>query len=371
MNDLQQTLSQTFLGIPLANYAMAFGAILAGFVARWILNAVLQGMERVAERGASWANRIVFNSLLKPVSLGCVIGGIYIATLMLPLPEAPVNIRHFCDALAKAFTAFLVVWVLVRMLDGLMDYWAEAASKTETKLDDQLVPIVRSSGKTFLVVIGGVLFLQNIGYSVSSLLAGVGIGGAALAFASKDTLSNLFGSIVLFVDRPFQIGDWIQMGEVEGTVEEVGLRVTRVRTFANSLITLPNALFTTQAINNWSLMHKRRIKMSIGVTYDTPPDKIRQAVERIRSIIRENEKIHDDFFLVNFDNFGPHSLDIFIYCFTVTTNWEEFMNAKQEFILSIMDAFQDMGIEFAFPTQTLHIASMPGEPPAMHTERPE
>jgi MscS family membrane protein len=205
---------------------------------------------------------------------------------------------------------------------------------------------------------------------VGSLLAGLGIGGVAIALASKDTVANLFGSLVIFLDKPFQIGDWIEMGSIEGTVEEVGLRTTRVRTFANSLITIPNAKFTTEAVNNWSRMKKRRIKMTVGLTYDATPDKVEEAVLRIREIIAADEKIRNDFYLVNFDNLGPSSLDLFVYCFTETTNWAEFLQAKQEFLLKIMRAVEELGLEFAFPTQTLHVESLPEDPGVLTRQRP-
>jgi MscS family membrane protein len=135
---------------------------------------------------------------------------------------------------------------------------------------------------------------------------------------------------------------------------------------------VPNLLFTTKSTNNWSRMKKRRIKMSIGVTYSSSPDKIHRLVERIREIIDADEKIHSDFYLVNFDNFGPSSLDIFIYCFTVTTNWAEFLQAKQELMLKVMRAVEALGLSFAFPTQSIHVESLPKEAPrALEGERPQ
>jgi MscS family membrane protein len=290
--------------------------------------------------------------------------------LILPVPEEPVDIEAFLYKLLAGVTVALVVWVGVRLVDGIADWWEGKAAKTESRLDDQLVPIVRRSLKVFLFLIGMVLVLQNMGYSVGGLLAGLGIGGLAVAMASKDTVANLFGSVVIFFDKPFQIGDWIEMGAVEGTVEEVGLRTTRVRTFANSLITLPNAVFTNQAVNNWSRMKKRRIKMSVGVTYSTPPKKLDELVVNLRKIIEDDPNIKSDFYLVNFDNFGPSSLDIFIYCFTETTVWAEFLQAKQELMLKIMGAVSDMGLSFAFPTQSIHLESRPGEPAALAGQRP-
>jgi MscS family membrane protein len=371
MENVQELFYYEFLGIATWVYAAAFGAIFVGFLGKKIVSLILNRFAKLAEKTSFAFDDVLFKALTRPAEWAVMVGGLYVALLILPIPDEPVDIRRFVNAVISGATVALVVWFAVRLVDGLSDIWAEKAAQTETKLDDQLVPIVRRSAKVFFFVIGAVLVLQNMGYSVGSLLAGLGIGGVALAMASKDTVANLFGSLVIFLDKPFQIGDWIEMDEVEGTVEEVGLRTTRVRTFANSLVTVPNLLFTTKTINNWSQMKKRRIKMTVGVTYDTSPEKVDTLVKDIREIIAKDDKIRNDFYLVNFDNFGPSSLDIFIYCFTVTTNWAEFLQAKQEFMLEIMTAVETLGLSFAFPTQSLHVESLPeGAPKALANQRP-
>jgi MscS family membrane protein len=358
------------LGIPLWKYAASLGAIVAGFIAKIIAAAIFAKLERVAARSKLPFDDIVVHALSKPVEWALVLGGIFLGLLILPLPKQPVDIDRFVIAVATALSVALVIWVATRAVDGMSRWWEKRAAKTETKLDDQLVPIVRRSLKVFFYLIGLVLILQNLGYSVGSLLAGLGIGGLAVAMASKDTVANLFGSLVIFLDKPFQIGDWIELGSLEGTVEEVGLRTTRVRTFANSLITIPNAKFTTESVNNWSRMRKRRIKMSLGITYDATPTKVDELVLKVRELIENDPKIRSDFYLVNFDNFGPSSLDLFVYCFTETTNWSEFLQAKQEFMLAIMHAVEELGLEFAYPTQTLHVESLPEDPRALTRQRP-
>ncbi|HOO56020.1 MAG TPA: mechanosensitive ion channel family protein [bacterium] len=360
MDYIRELLANEISGIRIITLLYAFIAILGGFVLKSLMVSFINRVAQMAEKsGAGWL-MLILKSLPRPVGWACVLGGIYACTLVLPVPVEPVDVRKFLDAMIRSLSVALIIWLTFIILDSLMDMWSESAGRTETKIDDMMVPIVRSSAKTFLVLIGVVMFLQNLGYSVSSLLAGLGIGGMAVALASKDTIANLFGSIVLFVDRPFQIGDWIEMDGIEGTVEEIGLRTTKIRTFANSQIITPNHIFTTTAINNWSRMKKRRIKMTIGVTYQTDPQKLEAGVEKIRQIIREDEKIRDDFFLVNFDNFGPYSLDIFVYCFTVSTVWGEFLQARQDFMLKVMYAFKEMGIEFAYPTQSLYVNPVPG-----------
>lgn len=364
---LQKT---TLLGIPIWKYLACLGAIIVGFIGKKIAAAVLSRLTKAAGKSRLPFDDILLAAISKPVEWAIVVAGIFVGLLILPLPKEPVDIQKFVIAVIAAVSVGFVVWVATRAADGISDWWEKRAAKTASRLDDQLVPIVRRALKAFLYIIGAVLVLQNLGYSVGSLLAGLGIGGVALAMASKDTIANLFGSLVIFLDKPFQIGDWIEMGSLEGTVEEVGLRTTRVRTFANSLITIPNGKFTNETVNNWSRMKKRRIKMTVGITYSSSPDKVDEAVHAIREIIKNDPKILNDFYLVNFDNFGPSSLDLFIYCFTETTNWAEFLQAKQEFMLRIMLAVDKLGLEFAFPTQTLHMASLPEDAGVLTRQRP-
>lgn len=358
------------LGIPLWKYLACLGAIVAGLIGKKIAGGIFKRLIRAAAKSRLPFDDILLQALSKPVAWAVALAGVFVGLLIMPLPREPVDIYRFVVALITAVSVALVVWVATRAADGISDWWAERAAKTDSKLDDQLVPIVRRSLKVFFYLVGLVLVLQNLGYSVGSLLAGLGIGGLAVAMASKDTVANLFGSLVIFLDKPFQIGDWIEMGSIEGTVEEVGLRTVRVRTFANSLITVPNSKFTTEAVNNWSRMKKRRIKISVGLTYSSSPQQVEQAVGKIRQIIADDPKIRDDFYLVNFDNFGPSSLDLFIYCFTETTNWAEFLEAKQGFMLRIMRAVEELGLEFAFPTQTLHVESLPPDAGSLTRQRP-
>jgi MscS family membrane protein len=370
MERISEILTSELGGIPVWTYLAALGVIALGFVLKKIADAVFRRLVTLTGKTKLPFDEIFVAALSRPFGWALQAAGVYVALLILPVPEEPIDVRRFVDAVLVAYSAVLLIWFAVRFVDGISDWWNERAKLTESRLDDQLVPIVRRTLKVFCYVIGAVLVLQNLGYSVGSLLAGLGIGGLAIAMASKDTVANLFGSLVIFLDKPFQIGDWIELGEVEGTVEEVGLRTTRIRTFANSLITMPNASFTTQAVNNWSRMKKRRIKMTVGITYAASPAQVDELVQRIRQLIERDDKLLGDFFLVNFDNLGPSSLDIFIYCFTVTTDWAEFLQAKQEFMLRLMALVDELGLEFAYPTQTIQLEQPAGAPPSMAGQRP-
>lgn len=355
MDSLESFLGTSLFGVTVQQLLFAAVALIIGFVAGRFVERIVEGVaKRTPEDTVA---RAVVSAFVRPAGWMVRVGGIWVALKGMPLETvAATDIDTLVDHLTQGATVALATWLGVRVVSGVSDVLSERARQTEGTFDDQLVPIFRKAAIAFLIITGVVMIVQNLGYSVASLLAGFGLGGAALAFASKDTVANFFGSIVIFVDRPFQIGDWIEVGDVEGTVETVGIRVTRIRTFSNAQLTIPNATFTTQAINNWSRMKKRRIKMTVGLTYDTSPDKMREAVGAIRNIIKNDDRLHQDFFLVNFFDFGPSSLDIFCYFFTRTTNWAEHMQVRQEFMLRVMEAMQGLKLDFAFPTTTVHMA---------------
>jgi MscS family membrane protein len=343
-------------GVSTAQLVIAFLTIAAGFTGAWLAMVVLGRLRAESQDRPFRAS--LLQAAEDPARWALITLGTFAALETLPLPRAPLDLRHLVETMMLAASLAFAIWFGLGLVDAVADLWARRAALTETPFDDTLVPVARKSAKVFLVVAGSVMIVQNLGYSVGSLLAGFGIGGAALALASKDTIANVFGSVVIFLDRPFYVGDWIEIGEQEGTVEEVGLRVTRVRTFANSLITIPNAQLTTMSINNWSRMRKRRIMLTLGLTYDTTPAQLTRAVAAIRQVLRDDPRICQDFSLVNFTDLGAHSLDIFVYAFTTTTNWAEHLQIREDVLLAFMTAIADLGLQFAFPTQTLHVAAL-------------
>ena len=265
--------------------------------------------------------------------------------------------------------AYSAIWLFYRMVDVMAVYLAQLTERTDTKLDDQLIPIIRKTLKTFVVLIGIIFTLQNLDVDVTSFIAGLGIGGLAFALAAKDTLSNLFGSIMILIDRPFQIGDWVVIGKQEGTVEEVGLRSTRIRTFYKSQITIPNATLATTNIDNMGRRDYRRIKTYISVQYDTPPDKIEAFLEGIRQVIFANEYTWKDYFHVYLNQFNASSLDILFYAFVETDDWGIELRERGRIFLEIIRLAEKLEVEFAFPTQTVHVDSFPGqERPATEEE---
>ena len=260
--------------------------------------------------------------------------------------------------IVTGFAATLAgVLVGFRLVDAAADYWQAVAEETDSKLDDQLVPLARTAGKIFVGAIGAVFILQNLDVNITSLIAGLGLGGLAVALAAQDTLKNLLGGATILADKPFQVGDWVILDDIEGTVEQVGFRSTRIRTFADSLITMPNARMTDTAVNNMGQRTWRRYYTTVGIAYHTDPDRIQAFVEGVRAIVRSNPNMRHDYYIVELHSFGSSSLNIMVYTFIGASNWNEELRTRHVFNLDMIRLANELQVEFAFPTQTLHLAS--------------
>lgn len=249
-----------------------------------------------------------------------------------------------------------LVWAAFKITDLIGDWLTMQASKTETKFDDLLVPMVKRTAKLFIGAIGLIYIASAFSIEIMPLLTGLGIGGLAVAFAAKDTIENFFGSIAVILDRPFEIGDWIYVNDVEGTVEDLGFRSTRIRTFYNSLVTVPNATLVRAKVDNYGRRKYRRFTTKLNVTYDTHPDKIEAFCSGIREIVKLHPYTRKDYYHVWLNAFGPHSLDILVYIFFECPDWSIELREKHRFMLDVVRLADRLGVEFAFPTQKIHIS---------------
>lgn len=271
----------------------------------------------------------------------------------------------------KILVSLSGIWSAFRIVDIFDVLWTSKALKTHNKFDDLLVPMVSKSLKVFVVVIGIVFAADNLNIDVTSLLAGLGLGGLAFALAAKDLLGNFFGSVTVLLDRPFSIGDWVVIGDIEGTVEQVGFRSTRIRTFYNSLVTMPNSILTTTKIDNMGARRYRRMKQLLSVTYDTSPEKIEAFCEGIRKIIQLHPYMRKDYYQVYFNEYGAASLNILVYVFWATPDWSTELRERHRFLLDILRLAKQLEVEFAFPTQTLYLKRGDVESPGAEPFRPE
>jgi MscS family membrane protein len=256
---------------------------------------------------------------------------------------------------AKLMTYFGIIWGGWRLIDVIGIVLREKASKTETKFDDLLVPLVTRSLKVTISIIGFISIAEILNLPLSSILAGFGIGGIAIAMAARETIANIFGSLTVLVDRPFNIGDWVQIGDVEGTVEDLGFRSTKVRTFYNSLISVPNSVLLTASIDNLGAREYRRISIKLGILYNTPADKVEAFCNGLRELIRNHPDTRKDYFHVYFNDFSESSLNIMVYFFLKVPDWGVELSDRHDLFISFLKLAEAQGISFAFPTRTIHI----------------
>jgi MscS family membrane protein len=276
------------------------------------------------------------------------LGGI--ATLDLP------DLAHLYLLVASRFIlAVAGVWSAYRLTNILGEFLTQWAEQTESTLDDLLVPLVVKSLKLFVTALGIIFLADQLAIKLAPLLTGLGLGGLAFALAAKDFVSNMFGSVMVIADRTFQVGDWVVIGDIEGTIEQVGFRSTRIRTFYNSLVTLPNSNLITNSVDNLGRRRYRRWRTMLSITYDTPPGKVEAFCEGIRELVRRHPYTRKDYFQVYLSAFAPASLDILLYIFFSTPDWSTELRERQRLMLDIMRLAQRLGVEIAFPTQTLHV----------------
>lgn len=327
-----------------------------GFAARRLLLYLFRNVlaSRARKTRVSWDDELV-RFIPPPLSAIVLIGLWFGAAVLLQLPAEPVDIQRYVFQGLTVALAIALVWLLFRIVDVMAGALARVSARTASKLDDQLIPLFRKTTKLIVALVAGVMIIQNLGYSVTSLIASLGVGGLALALAAKDTVANMFGSVVVFTDRPFQVGDWVQFSDIEGTVEEVGFRTTQVRRFDQSIVSVPNAMFSSTPIVNHSRRPLRRISMTVGVSYETSAEQMRELLGRLRELIANHEAIDQGYNFVHFNGFGDSSLNLNIYCFTRTTVWTEFLEAQEDIMLSIMDIVNELGLEIAFPTRTVYL----------------
>lgn len=350
-------MKQLILGQEAYRYLAAFLIILASLVFRMIFDLY------IAKKLRSWAEKtkfeyddILISALTPPINALVLSLGLFFAIFSFDLPREPYNLPQFVTQAYHVALSLIAVWAAYRLCDLLTELTRQFFSKQDDALARQFTPLVRQSIRAIVLIIGGILIIQNLGYSVTSLIAGLGVGGLAIALAAQDTVANVFGTVVMFTDRPFQVGDWIKFGQVNGLVETIGFRSIKVRTWSNTIMVIPNKQITSEIIENCSKMKKRRVKMTIGIQYDSPVGKVRQLVTRIRSLLENDPDVNQEYMLVRFTDFGPSSLDIFLYYFTSSTAWAEYLEVRERINLAIMEIVEDLGLSFAFPSRTLYFA---------------
>ena len=348
-------LAETFFNIPLANLFAAIIVFLF-FLAlrRFFTFIMIVGLQKLAKFTKTYYDDKIISALKGPVSFAFIVIGIHLF-LQLIFIESD-TIKNMLNTLI-VYTLF---WAILSITEALRELAHKTASKFSADLSKEVGNFMLTILKIFITGIGLGAMLQVWGINVTALVASLGIGGLAFALAAKDAASNLFGSFSLLADKSIRIGEWIKVNGVEGTVEDIGMRTTKIRSFEKSLITVPNQIVANNPIENFSRRGIRRIKMRIGLTYGTSGEQVGKIVEEIKYMLHNHQGIsHKDTLLVNFESFGDSALNIFIYTFTSTANWKKYLAIREDVHLEIMKIVEANDSSFAFPSQSIYVEQMP------------
>jgi MscS family membrane protein len=282
------------------------------------------------------------------------------AVFMLGVTDLQFGVRTSAalNTVAQAILSVAIMVVFLRLADMVTDLWAIKAEETDTKLDDQLIPLANRAVKIVIWALGLLSILDNLGVDVTSLLAGVTISGLALALAAKDTVENLFGSVMIFVDRPFQIDDYIEVGGIGGTVEEVGFRSTRLRTPIGSVVTIPNGTIATAKVDNMGLRTARRMRFNLGFTYAATREQINDFCTRADSLIESDERLLDGH-EVAMVNFGDSAIEVMVHAFAADNGWSNDLKVNHDIRMKLWALADELGLSFAFPSQSVYVESLP------------
>ena len=348
---------QTLFDIPLANFILAILVFLFILFLRKIFTLLIMlVLQKLAKFSATYYDDKIISALKAPIRFAFIIIGLHFFFLLI-FKETD-TVKNILNTLV----IYTVFWAILAITEALRGLIYSATGKFNADLSKEIGNFIIAILKILISGVGLGAMLQVWGINVTALVASLGIGGLAFALAAKDTAANLFGSFSLLADKSIRIGEWIKVNGVEGTVENIGMRTTKIRSFQKSLITVPNHIVANNPIENFSRRGIRRIKMHIGLTYSTNSDQIKKIMAEIKEMLKQHESIsQNDSLMVNFDTFGDSSLNIFIYTFTKTANWETYLDIKEDINLKIMKIVEDNGSSFAFPSQSIYVEQMPSE----------
>ena len=352
----------TLLHVPVG--VLVFASLMVmGVVGHYAIYRIVRRLTTAADRTETQWDDVVLYAIFPPIQW---VMWVVLGLLSLSLFPVLDGIREALLRLSDTALLILFGWLAHRLSRGIEEELLGEHRGALASSDRATISAVARLSRIVLWVVAGIMILQSLGVSVSGLLAFGGVGGIAVGFAARDLLANFLGGLSIFLDRPFAVGDWIRSPdrEIEGTVEDVGWRVTRIRTFDQRPLYVPNSVFSTVALENPSRMLNRRIYETIGIRYDDAG-----AMEQVVAEVKEMLLAHDDIdkgktLMVNFVAFGASSLDFFIYCFTRTTDWATYHGVKQDVLIQILKIIEGHGAEVAFPTRTVLLSPPDAEAPA-------
>jgi MscS family membrane protein len=352
MESLKEIIELTYFDNTIWQYLIFFGCILIGVILGKIFYYFTQTkLKKLAQKSSTKFDDYLIDIIEEPLVLVIVTAGFWIGMFFLTLNEAA---QKFFDNVILVLLAISLTWFLLRLIDALIKMYVEPlVEKSESRLDDQLLPVIRKFSKTVVGILAVIVILSNLGYDILSILAGLGIGGLALALAAQDAVKNIIGGITIFWDKPFQIDDYIEINGNAGTVDEVGLRSTRLKTVGGTTYVLPNSQVANTMLENFSTRKARRIVVNIGLTYETTAKKMKEAMNIVEDTIKKIEGTRNSDIMIRFVNFGAFSLDLeVVYWITDMSNWKMIINDVN---MGIKQNLDNAKIDMAFPTETHYV----------------
>ena len=346
-----------WFGEPLWKYIASLIYIFLAFYVSKVLDFLTRvWLKKWAEKTETKFDDLLLELLNGPIK---IVAFVVFLQIGLGVFNWPPMIERIVSKLFIVVVAAVLTYLALKLVDLLLGWWKlRVSTDTDHAFNDQLFPIVRKSLKLFVIVIAVLVTSDNMGVNITAAIASLSIGGLALGLAAQDTLANLFGAVAVFVDKPFRIGDRIRLDAVDGTVETIGLRSTRVRNLDGHLITVPNKTMGNATITNVTRRPNIKTEMNIGITYDTPAPKVRRALMLLEEIYRAHPKTTD--LVISFTKFADSSLNILVVHWWNGVEQKPYLADMQELNLRIKECFDAEGIAFAFPTQTLYVKREPG-----------
>ncbi len=347
--------SHIVFGIPLAQLiAASVVFVLFLLFRKFFTLIVIATLQNLAKYTTNYYDDRVISALKAPTRFAFIVIGAHLFFLII------FKETEFIKNILSTLVVYDIFWAILAVTEALRGLAHTFAGRFSSDLSKEVGNFILTILKILISGVGLGAMLQVWGINVTALVASLGIGGLAFALAAKDAASNLFGSFSLLADKSIRIGEWIKVNGVEGTVEDIGMRTTKIRSFGKSLITVPNQIVANNPIENFSRRGVRRIKMRIGLTYGTSSTQMTNIVEEIKYMLHNHEGISQkETLLVNFESFGDSALNIFIYTFTATSNWAKYLNTREDVHLQIMKIVESNHSSFAFPSQSIYVESLP------------
>ncbi|MGN6387404.1 MAG: mechanosensitive ion channel family protein [Verrucomicrobiota bacterium] len=345
-------LNTKFLGIPLWQYIATLIYLgLAVFAAKWFDFLVTVQLRKLTQRTKTKIDDVLIQLLHGPLR---VLALVVFVNFGFDLFDWPVWITHWIRRGLVLLIAFSITYMVIKVVDLLAIYWQNRpAVKGEKSFNELLIPLVTKTVKVFIVIMAILITLDHLHFEIRTLLAGVSISGLALGLAAQDTIGNLFGAAAVFVDKPFKLGDMIKLNDIQGVVEEIGLRSTRLRNLDGHIITVPNKTMGNATITNITRRPNIKTVFNIGLTYETPTAKIEEAVQILNDIYKSNPMTHD--VIIGFSQFADSSLNISVVHWWKGLDYKEYVAGMERLNLELKDRFDKAGIGFAFPSRTVYL----------------